>query len=41
MILTVILILLMSLFAGSIESNLMETFRNPDWMDVSEWEYRL
>ena len=41
MILTVILILLARLVAGSIESNLMETFRNPDWMDVSEWEYRL
>lgn len=41
MILIAIVILLTGIFAGSIESNLMETFRNPDWMDVSEWEYRL
>ena len=41
MIATIILMLFAGIFAGSIESNLMETFRNPDWMDVSEWEYRL
>lgn len=40
-VLAIILILLVLLFAGSIESNLMDTFRNPDWMDVSEWEYSL
>lgn len=31
----------MSLFVGSIESNLMEVFSDPEWMDVSEWEYSL
>lgn len=41
MIVTIIIVLLVLLFAGSIESNLMETFRNPDWMDVSEWEDKL
>ena len=41
MILTVILILLVLLFAGSIESNLMEVFSDPEWIDVSEWEYSL
>lgn len=41
MILAVILILLMSLFAGSIESNLMEVFSDPEWINVSEWEYKL
>ena len=38
MILIVILILLVSLFTGSIESNLMDTFQNPEWIDVNEWE---
>lgn len=41
MIVIIILILLAVLFAGSIESNLMETFRNPEWMDIKEWEYKL
>lgn len=33
MIVTVILILLVCLFAGSIESNLRELFSDPNWMD--------
>ena len=41
MIVTVIIVLLVLLFAGSIESNLMEVFSDPEWMDVSEWEYSL
>ena len=41
MIAAIILILLAGLIAGSIESNLMETFQNPEWIDVSEWEYSL
>lgn len=41
MIVMIILILLAGLFAGSIESNLVKTFRNPDWMDFSEWEDKL
>lgn len=40
-VLAIILILLVLLFAGSIESNLMEVFSDPDWMDVSEWEDKL
>lgn len=35
------LVLLAALFTGSIESNLMETFQNPEWMDIKEWEYKL
>lgn len=41
MIVTIIIVLLVLLFAGSIESNLMEVFSDPEWMDVSEWEYSL
>lgn len=36
-----IVVLLACLFAGSIESNLMEVFSDPEWIDVSEWEYSL
>lgn len=36
MILAVILILLVLLFAGSIESNLREAFSNPDWLSFEE-----
>ena len=36
MIVTIILILLASLFAGSIESNLREVFSNPDWLTFEE-----
>lgn len=41
MIVTIIIVLLVLLFTGSIESNLMEVFSDPEWMDVSEWEYSL
>lgn len=41
MIVTIIIVLLVLLFAGSIESNLMEVFSDPEWIDVSEWEYSL
>lgn len=41
MIVTIIIVLLVLLFAGSIESNLMEVFSDPEWMDVTEWEYKL
>lgn len=41
MIVTIILMLLVCLFAGSIESDLMEAFNAPEWMDIKEWEYRL
>lgn len=41
MIAAIILILLVGLMAGSIESNLIAVFSNPEWIDVSEWEYRL
>ena len=37
MIVLIILILLVLLFAGSIESNLHEAFSG-DWMDIKEWE---
>ena len=37
----IILILLAGLFAGSIKSDLMEAFKDPEWMDVSEWEDKL
>ena len=40
MILTVILILLAVLYAGSLESNLTETFNSPEWMDIKDWEER-
>lgn len=36
----VILMLLASIFAGSIESDLMEAFKAPEWMDIKEWEER-
>ena len=36
-----IVVLLACLFAGSIESDLMEAFKDPEWMDIKEWEYRL
>ena len=39
--LIIILVLLAVLVAGSIESNLMEVFSDPEWIDVSEWEYSL
>ena len=35
---TIIVILLALLYAGSIESNLMEVFSDPNWIDVKEWE---
>lgn len=35
------LVLLAALFTGSIESNLMEVFSDPEWINVSEWEYSL
>ena len=38
---TIIVILLVLLYAGSIESNLREAFSDPEWIDVSEWEYSL
>ena len=41
MIALTIVILLAGLLAGSIESNLIAVFSNPEWIDVSEWEYRL
>ena len=41
MIITIVVVLLVLLFAGSIESNLMEAFLDPEWIDVSEWEYSL
>lgn len=41
MIALIILILLAVLVAGSIESNLREAFSDPEWMDVSKWEYSL
>lgn len=41
MIVTIIIVLLAVLVAGSIESNLHELFNDPDWIDVSEWEYIL
>lgn len=34
-------ILLVLLFAGSIESQLHEAFNDPEWIDVSEWECSL
>ena len=40
MLLMIILILLVGLMAGSIESNLMEVFSDPEWMDIKEWEER-
>ena len=43
MIVTIILILLAGLFAGSIESNLREVFSNPDWLTFEEesiFDYR-
>lgn len=36
MILTIILILLVGLFAGSIESNLTNAFNDPEWMNIKE-----
>lgn len=33
MVVTIILILLVGLMAGSIESNLRELFSDPNWMD--------
>lgn len=36
MIVTIILILLVCLFAGSIESDLMEAFKAPEWMNIKE-----
>lgn len=41
MIVLIVVILLAVLVAGSIESNLMEVFSDPEWMDVTEWEYSL
>ena len=36
MIAAIILILLARLMAGSIESNLMEAFKDPEWMNIKE-----
>lgn len=36
MIMTAAVILLVCLFAGSIESNLREAFSNPDWLTFDE-----
>lgn len=36
MIVTIIIVLLVLLFAGSIESNLREVFSNPDWLTFDE-----
>ena len=41
MLLMIILILLVGLMAGSIDSNLTKAFNDPEWMDISEWEYSL
>ena len=38
MIVTIIIVLLVLLFAGSIESNLMEAFKDPEWMNIKEEE---
>lgn len=38
MIAAIIVILLARLIAGSIESNLMEVFSDPERIDISEWE---
>lgn len=34
--LVIALVLFAGLVVGSIESNLTETFRNPDWMDFED-----
>ena len=36
MIVVIVAILLVLLFAGSIESNLREAFNDPDWMKLEE-----
>ena len=36
-----IVVLLACLFAGRIKSNLTEAFKDPEWMDIKEWEHRL
>lgn len=41
MLLMIILILLVGLMVGSIESNLREAFNDPEWIDIKDWEYRL
>lgn len=41
MLLTIIVMLFAGLFMGSLESNLTEVFKDPEWMDIKEWEYRL
>lgn len=41
MIVMAIVILLVVFFASSIESNLMETFKDPEWMDTKEWEGKI
>ena len=38
MIALTILMLLVALFAGSIKSDLMKTFSDPEWIDVNQWE---
>lgn len=38
MLLMIILILLVGLMAGSIESNLTEAFNDPEWMNIKEEE---
>lgn len=38
MILLTILMLLLALFAGSINSELTKTFSDPEWIDVDQWE---
>lgn len=41
MVAIVLLILLANLFAGSIESSLMETFSNQEWIDTKGWEGKI
>lgn len=36
--LIIALVLFAGLVAGSLESNLTETFNSPEWMDIKEWE---
>lgn len=38
MIVMAIVILLVVFFASSIESNLMEAFKDPEWMNIKEEE---
>lgn len=38
MIVLIVVILLAVLVAGSISSNLMDAFNDPNWIDIKEWE---